>query len=162
MCLSAPKLSAIQWTSFKILGDIKFLQVSYFILIGVPLFAAYTKTPLNVIFEDIPITLKLGYLASLLISIAHMIFQGYCPKIIKRFESPNDLYRDMLEIKSLQARYLSDDSGFEVSISHCRSGFTNANQRFWFARLLCACFYFVGVALAVWVIGERTLVVLSA
>lgn len=91
-----------------------------------------------------------------------MIYQGYCPQIVRRFESPNDLYRDMLEIKALQHQYLSSDTGFTVGIEHCREGFTDANNRHWFARFLCAVFYWGGVMLAVWVIVERTYTVFSA
>ncbi len=162
MSEKAKSLTYIKWTSFLVLGNILFLKISYFILIGVPLFAAYQNLDLTHLFEGVPYTLKLGYLSSLFISIAHMIFQGFCPQIIKRFESPNDMYRDMLEIKSLQTQYLPNDTNFSFDINHCREGFFDANHKFWFARLLVAIFYWVGVALVLWVFGERTVAVLLA
>lgn len=157
-----PALSFIQWTSFNALSKIYFLRVSYIVLVGVPMLAAYQRTPIGQYFVDVPLTLKLGYFASLLISLAHMIYQGYCPQVIKRFESPNDLYRDMLEIKALQSQYLPEDANFRFDINHCRDGYTLANHKNWFARLVCAVFYGLGVILVTWVIVERTVSVFNA
>jgi|GEM_PF-2288835 len=154
-------LSWIPWIKFKSLSEIYFLRISYIVLVGVPLLAAVQKTTFGSFFGEVSITLRLGYLSSLLISLAHMIYQGYCPQIIRRFESPNDLYRDMLEIKALQHQYLPNDTGFTVGIGHCREGFNTANYRFWFARLLCAAFYWGGVVFFVWVVAERTYTVFA-
>ena len=155
-CKDGACLTWIPWVKFKSLSEIYFLRISYVVLVGVPLLAAIQNTSFGSFFGEVPITLRLGYFSSLLLSLAHMIYQGYCPQIIRRFESPNDLYRDMLEIKALQHQYLPSDTGFTVGIAHCRMGFTDANHKYWFARLLCAVFYWSGVTLAVWVIAERT------
>lgn len=94
--------SLLTWKRLSALGNIYFLRISYVILVGVPLWAAIQKVAFSEIFQDVPLTLRLGYISSLLLSIAHMIYQGYCPQIVRRFDSPNDLYRNMLEIKALQ------------------------------------------------------------
>ena len=149
------------WVSFKSLSNIVFLKISYAVLVGVPILATVTGSGWGQYFISLPITLRLGYFSSLLISLAHMIYQGYCPQIIKRFESPNDLYRDLLEIKSLQSQYLPNDEGFSFDIAHCRSSYTSANHRYWFARLLCTLFYWSGIALVALVVIERSITVFN-
>lgn len=86
-----------------------------------------------------------------------MVYQGFCPQIIKRFDSPNDLYKDLLHIKALQAQYLPDDKAFSFDISHCREGFEDSALKFWFARLLCGLFYIFGIALFAAVIALQAL-----
>jgi hypothetical protein len=153
----------MKWTSLKMLGNIYFLRVSYVILVGVPILAAYKNTPLNQVFDGVPIILKLGYLSSLLLSMAHMLYQGYCPEIIKRFESPNDLYRSLLEIKALQVQYIpSDHDKFDFSIEHCRQNFDIKNEKTSEIQLvICGFLYYIGGVLFALVILERTITVLG-
>ena len=154
-------LKVLPWTMFKSLNNMYFLRISYFILVSVPILAAFRSTSLGIYFGSLSLTSRLGYFSSLLLSFAHMIYQGYCPQIIKRFESPNDLYREMLEIKALKSKYLIEDKGFEFDIKHCCKGFTEANQKNWVARLICALLYGAGIALAGWVILENSLAILG-
>ena len=156
-----PTLKPFQWKRLSTLRNIQFLRISYAVLVIVPLIASVQSTPLGSFFQGLPWTMRLGYLASLLLSLAHMIYQGYCPQIIQRFESPNDLYRDMLEIKALQSQYLATDTAFAFDIAHCRSSFTSANHANWGARLICGLLYWSGVVLVLLVTFERSLVVLG-
>lgn len=150
-----------KWKQLSMLGNIQFLRISYAVLIIVPLAASVGSTALSEFFDGLPLTMRLGYFASLLLSFAHMLYQGFCPQIIKRFESPNDLYRDMLQIKALQTQYLKEDAEFVFSIAHCRDGFDTANKANWGARLVCGLLYVTGIALVVWIAVERSLVVLN-
>lgn len=156
-----PPLKWIPWKALQSLERIQFLRVSYIVLVGVPLLAAIQQTAIGSFFQQLPLTLRLGYFASLLLSLAHMIYQGFCPPLIKRFESPNDLYRDLLQIKALQVQYLPADAGFVFHIAHCRESFTDRNLANWGARLACALLYGSGVALVAWVVLERSLIVLG-
>ena len=156
-----PPLRAITWNALQSLERISFLRVSYVVLVGVPLLASLQQTALGEFFGKLPLTLRLGYFASLLLSLAHMIYQGFCPQLIKRFESPNDVYRDLLQIKALQATHLSEDTAFAFDLKHCRDNFTEKNLINWGARLGCALLYGVGIALVAWVALERSLVVLG-
>jgi hypothetical protein len=156
-----PALKRFQWKRLSTLRNIQFLRISYAVLVVVPLIATVQSTSLGSFFQGLPLTMRLGYLASLLLSLAHMIYQGYCPQIIQRFESPNDLYRDMLEIKALQTQHLASDTGFTFDIAHCRSSFMAANHASWGARLFCGLLYWGGVGLVLWVILERSLVVVG-
>ena len=67
--------------------------------------------------------------------------------IIKRFDSPNDLYRDLLQIKALQVQHLPTDANFEFDIKHCRVNFRRKDLQYWFARILCGVFYVTGIGL---------------
>jgi hypothetical protein len=155
-------LSRLPWTSFKSLNNMVFLKISYFILVGVPVLTIILQTSWGQFFGSLSLTLRMGYFSSLLLSLAHMIYQGYCPQMIKRFESPNDLYRDMLEIKSLQAKYLPDDTKFTFDITHCRNGYKTENYKYGLARLFCALFYWIGLIIILWVIVMRTIAVVKA
>lgn len=88
-----------------------------------------------------------------------MVYQGFCPQVVRRFDSPNDLYRDMLAIKALQQQYLPADTGFTFDIAHCRDGFDRANRAKPFARVCCGLFYYVGLTLFAWLVIERSLLV---
>lgn len=159
-----PKTPAIAWLTWKrlsTLGNIYFLRVSYVILVAVPIWATFQQKALAYFFNDVPLALRLGYFSSLLLSLAHMVYQGFCPQIIRRFDSPNDLYRDMLNIKALQSQYLTQDKGFEFNIAHCRERFRKANIANVAARVACGLFYGVGLVLVAWLVIERSLVVLG-
>jgi len=150
------------WKQLNILNNIHFLKISYVVLIVVPLLALLLKSPVSSLFNGVPLTLKLGYFAALILSVAHMIYQGYCPNIIKRFDSPNDLYRDMLEIKALQSQYLPNDKGFTFHIAHCREGFEKANNANFLARLISGILYLTGIVLVGYIAIERTAAVLGS
>ena len=77
--------------------------------------------------------------------------------IIKRFDSPNDLYRDLLQIKALQVQHLPTDTNFEFDIRHCRVNFQRKDLQYWFARILCAVFYVSGVGLFATVVFMQAL-----
>ncbi len=151
----------LKWKCLNSLGNVHFLQVSYIVLVGVPIWALIQEKTLGQIFSGVPLTLRLGYFSALLLSVAHMVYQGSCPQIIRRFDSPNDLYRDLLQIKSLQAQYLPEETGFVFDIEHCRSNFTTLNISNPTARIACGFFYGTGLLLFIWLVVERSAIVLS-
>jgi hypothetical protein len=154
------KLPKLDWKIFNALRKMQFLQVSYLVLVGVPIYAAIQHTSFGQFFGEMPITLRLGYFAALVLSIAHMIYQACCPEIVKRFDSPNDLYRNLLEIKALQVQCLPNDPNFDFSIEHCRDNFKLATTEKWLARLVCAFFYGAGLSLLILLFIERSWLVL--
>jgi len=86
----------MNWLTVRNFGTIKYFNLSYVVIIGVPLAVeAYrgmqfmlTSIELTTRF---PTTFKALYLASLSYAIAVAIYQFFCPSIIKRYES-EDLY----------------------------------------------------------------------
>lgn len=151
----------LTWKKLNAFGNILFLRISYAVLVGVPLWAAIQQVAFSDIFQDVPLTLRLGYFSSLILSLAHMIYQGYCPQVIRRFDSPNDLYRDMLQIKALQKQYLQEDAGFSFDIDHCRKNFKRLDVSASWARILCGLLYGAGLLIFAWLVIERTLIVLD-
>lgn len=158
-CWLRAKIDLITWKSLSLLGQIHFLKVSYAVLVLVPLLAHLQYSSLK--WYTLPLTLRLGYFAALLLSLAHMIYQGFCPPMIKRFESPNDLYREMLQIKALQTQHVPTDTGFQFTISHCRENFKKYNVSYWFMRLVCGVLYATGIVLLAWVVCSHALTVLG-
>jgi hypothetical protein len=149
---SATRLSRVRfprWTQMRLLGNIQFFKVSYAVLVAVPLLALlqHYVPRLPDTFRNMPLVLRLTYFSSLLLSCAHMVFQGFCPSIIRRFDSPNDLYRDLLQIMALQVQCLPEDKNFDFHIKHCRENFQRKDFQYWFARILCGFFYTTGIAL---------------
>jgi hypothetical protein len=141
-----PSRWMLPWKSLDGLSHIEFLKISYVVLLLIP-FVALVQHEVPQLPESLrrlPLVFRLLYFSSLFLSLAHMIYQGWCPPIIKRFDSPNDLYRAMLEIKALQTQYRSTDTEFAFDIKHCREGFVERNYANGFARLVCTAFYFVG------------------
>jgi hypothetical protein len=147
--VSVPPVPWLRWTQMRLLGNIQFFKVSYAVLIAVPLLALlqHYLPSLPDAFRNMPLLLRLTYFSALILSCAQMVFQGFCPTIIKRFDSPNDLYRDLLQIKALQVQYLSDDKTFDFGIKHCRDNFQHKDLQYWFARILCGGFYITGIGL---------------
>jgi hypothetical protein len=86
-----------------------------------------------------------------------MIYQGWCPAIIKRFDSPNDLYREMLKIKALQSKYLPGDTKLQFDLEHCRNNFTRYNFQQPFVRIVCAICYGIGAGLFLVVVTLQAL-----
>lgn len=151
--------SGFAWKSLDGFSHIQFLKVSYVVLVLVPFVALlqHEATWLPEGIKHMPLIFKLLYFSSLLLSLAHMIYQGWCPPIIKRFDSPNDLYHELLKIKALQSQYLPRDQEYDFDITHCRKNYQNYNYRYWFARSACGVFYLFGAFLFLVVVAMQTL-----
>jgi hypothetical protein len=146
------KFKFCKWTTLRSFGDSYILKVSYFSLAAVP-FIAKNLTKLGV--EDFPIYLKLLFFSSLLISIGNLFYSVFCPKLIKKFESPNEMYRANLEIYKLRKiTNISDD--FEGDHAHSVNGFKNNNFKASGARFICFCCLLLGGLFAFAFILERT------
>lgn len=154
------KLNGIlTWKSLDGVSHIQFLKVSYLVLTVVPFVALiqYEFTSLPLQLRHMPPIIRLLYFSSLFLSLAHMMYQGWCPPIIKRFDSPNDLYRALLEIKALQVQYLPTDAKFDFHIEHCRANFITSNLEHTFARIVCGILYMAGGLLFLIVVALQAL-----
>jgi hypothetical protein len=152
-------LGLLPWKALDGISHIEFLKISYLVLTLLPFVAViqYEVTRLPPWLRRMPLIFKLLYFSSLFLSLAHMIYQGFCPPIIKRFDSPNDLYYALLKIKSLQVKVLNTDPGFVFDIEHCRTNFQRYNLESWFARLTSSLFYIAGGGLFLIVVGMQAL-----
>ena len=140
-----------KWTTLRSFGESYILKVSYFSLAAVPLIA---KNIIKLGVEGFPVYLKLIFYSSLLISIGNIFYSVFCPKLIKKFESPNEMYRANLEIYKLRKiTNMSDD--FTGDYDHSIKGFRNNNYKAWFARFICFVCLIAGALLALALISER-------
>jgi len=57
-CNDGVCLTWIPWVKFRSLSEIYFLRISYVVLIGVPLLAAFQNTTFGSYFGEVPITLR--------------------------------------------------------------------------------------------------------
>lgn len=58
---------------------------------------------------------------------ANLLYGIACPAIVKRFESANDLYRDMLSIKE-KSEHLYPNDDFQVYHKHCVEAYRRADE----------------------------------
>lgn len=145
--------SLTSWPTLRAVGNLRVLKVSYVALAMIPFvkpiiqsLAAYGLDPSMA---------ARTYFAALSLAVANLIYDISCPSIIKRFESPNDLYERMLGIKLLSAAMYPKDM-FEADIEHCVRAYKRAARatpaaRFAVALLLATAGILLGL-----LILERT------
>jgi hypothetical protein len=145
------KAAFCKWTSLRSFGESHILKVSYFSLAAVPLIA---KNVIKLGIEGFPLYLKLIFFSSLLISIGNVFYSVFCPKLIKRFDSPNDMYRANLEIYKLR-KITNISDGFTGNYEHCIQGFRKNNHNACWARFTCFICLVGGLLLLFFLILER-------
>lgn len=151
------KSAFCKWTALRSFGESYILKVSYFSLAAVPFIA---KNTIKLGVEGFPVYLKLMFFSSLLISIGNVFYSVFCPKLIKKFESPNEMYRANLEIYKLRKIAKMYD-GFTGDFEHSIEGFRNNNYKACIARFICFLCLIAGGLLAFALILERSYVVLN-
>jgi hypothetical protein len=89
----------MNWNLIKNLGRVKYFNISYAVILVVPLLAnafelisEHLKSPLV-----IPVTIKSLYFASLVYALAIAVYQLRCPSIIKEYENIQDYIAKNLE-----------------------------------------------------------------
>lgn len=146
----------MNWWKLRSVGNLYVLKVSYVILIVSPLL---TKSEHITRFLDIePWLLAILFLASFSLALANLVYDIWCPIIIKRFPSPNDLYARMLEIKKL-ALWIYPDDDFKASLNHCKSAYETQSKSRWAARLACTLLFLISGAAFLVVFSYRGYVV---
>lgn len=110
------------WLKLRPVGNLIFLKVSYLAILFVPLIE--DNSLLLSIAGTSKVDIVLIYLSSISLAVANLLYDLKCPVVIKRFESPNDLYLKMLEIKDLSEKHYPDDS-FNASLEHCKRKFSS-------------------------------------
>jgi hypothetical protein len=106
----------MNWRTIKNFGQIKYFNISYVVLIIVPLLANTFET-LNEKYGyhlTVPDMVKSLYLASLIFAIAIAIYQYRCPQIIKEYENKQDYIAKNLE----QFKNKAPDLKFYIVLAH--------------------------------------------
>ena len=114
----------------------------------------------NVDFSD-KLVLALAYFGSLALALANLVYDLFCPAIIKRFDSPNDMYHAMLKIADLSWNLYPEDS-FDGSLKHCVSAYESQSNTLPKWRRICAWFFVLGACLIGLAIAMRSVSVLGA
>lgn len=151
-------LGFCRWTKLRASGETKILKVSYFTLLLVPMLANYSN---KLGIEGFPLYLKLLFFSSLFVSIGNVLYSIFCPKLIKRFDTPNDMYKANLDIYESRKRADIND-GFSGDYEHCMKGYKFHNYQNIPARFACFFCLVVGGVSALVLIIERSVWVLTA
>jgi len=114
-----PRDVVLKWTTVRGLGNIKYFNISYVVLLVVPIvFDMYEKAaPVMQWFgapAPFPITLRVLYAASFFFAIAIATYQYRCPKEIKKFGEAHEFITAQYEIfRRAQPQYRR-----EIVLSH--------------------------------------------
>lgn len=113
----------INWITLRAVGGIAVLKVSYAAVIALPIVASNSLLAGALGLSSWEIALV--YFSSVTLACANLLYDIFCPAILKRFNSPNDLYHKMLEIRALSKEQYPEDN-FEASLQHCKDAFSSA------------------------------------
>jgi hypothetical protein len=96
-------LNLFRWTTVRGFGNVKYFNVSYFVLFTVLLlFEFYEKgAPVMKFFgasQVFPLTLRAAYAASFMYAVAIALYQYFCPREIKRFGNLDEYVESQYEI----------------------------------------------------------------
>lgn len=115
-----------KWSSCRSVGNIALLKVSYLVLVLAPFAPAFIEEVRSLGLDTCQIFAL--YFSSLILALANAIYDIFCPSIIKRFESPNDMFRDMIAIKKLSSSVFPRSDKFVADYGHAEAGWRAANQ----------------------------------
>ena len=140
-----------EWWHLRSVGSLKALKVSYIALALVPI--VVENRLLSWIGGDKSV-LFCTFFGSLFLALANLLYDTMCPTVIKRFESPNDLYHKMLEIRKLSMEsYHGDD--FNASKEHCFNKYNTDSKAHPKIRLVCVSLFISSAVLLGYVILNR-------
>lgn len=91
----------MNWITIKYFGRVKYFNISYAAILVVPIYIDFAQKINNasgIDLANIPISIRLIYLASLLYAFGIAIYQYACPKIIKDYDKVQDYIRDNFNI----------------------------------------------------------------
>lgn len=149
----------MNWWNLRSVGNLYVLKVSYAVLLIAPFLSKHEQLTA---FLDMPTWLLATlFLGSLSLALANLVYDIWCPTIIKRFPSGNDLYFKMLEIKKLSWLLYPDDN-FDASKTHCLSAYETQSKSRCVARWLCTVFFLVAGAAFLVVFSYRAIVVVES
>jgi hypothetical protein len=149
----------VNWWQLRAVGNLYVLKISYVVLVAIPLLSKHRELAQALGFA--PWLMATLFTASFALGLANLVYDIRCPTIVKRFESPNDLYEKMLEVRARAVQLYPHDN-FDASLSHCKAAYSSASSSQPLSRWLCSCLFVTsGSAFAV-VFGYRACVVFGA
>jgi hypothetical protein len=146
------------WWSLRSVGNLSVLKVSYPALILTPYISEYKELSEWLHINNNKIMLS-AFFAGLSLAIANLLYDVFCPVIVKRFDSPNTMYRTMLEIKQL-SRVAEPYDKFDASLEHCTTSYNRFAEANAVAGCGCAVFYMISVTLFGFIFADRVWIVI--
>lgn len=147
------------WTALRAVGNVGALKASYAAFALVPLLT--TNDGLREVLGLSRWVLAAAYFGSLALALANLLYDTSCPAIVRRFDSPNDLYREMLAIKAMAvAAYPSDD--FQADLAHCKAAYAGAGHRAPVRRALTTVLFLLAATCTSLLLLNRTVTVVRA
>jgi hypothetical protein len=128
------------------------------VLTAIPFVSHYERVITLLGFQ--PWFLAAVFFGSLFLAVANLIYDAVCPTIVKRFASPNDLYKEMLCIGQMSRTLYSTDS-FDASLDPCKTAYTNASNEHPNWRFICRTLYVAASVLFAIVFAYRSWLVLT-
>lgn len=145
----------IKWSSCRTVGNLQILKVSYAALVLAPFMGAFIPELREIGFSTCQILAL--YFSSLSLAVANVLYDIFCPSVIKRFASPNDLFRDMVSIKDVSSRVYPRTDKFEARYEHAKNGWRSANESRKFANWLVMILFLLASALFLYLIVARSI-----
>jgi hypothetical protein len=139
------------WSSLRSVGNFALFKVSYVALLILPWvsrIAEYMKAGGYTYIGAI-------YFGDLFLALANLVYDIRCPAVVKRWESPNDFYIQMLDVAIKQKQSYPDDDWIG-NLEHSKSAYLRFAYSRPAARLVCVVLYFFGLSLLVYVLVERS------
>jgi len=124
----------MDWIKIRSFGKVKYFNLSYVVLIGMPLLAEVydyvhqllAKMSIAIpLLDGFPLTFKLLYLSSLLYAIGMALYQFFCPPLIKNFES------DLAYVRASQEIYERShpDKKFHIVLANLTDSQADVRQK---------------------------------
>ncbi|MFQ1701689.1 hypothetical protein ACJ5NV_13965 [Loktanella agnita] len=149
----------VNWWGLRSVGSIPALKVSYLVLFLVPVTARYDAvTEALGLYNWVMIA---SFFSSLCLAVANLIYDIFCPVIVKRFASPNDMYFEMLKIKEKSASLYPQDK-FDACLEHCQKSYFHFSESSGRAGKICAILFLSSAFLFAVIVLERLFQVLWA
>jgi hypothetical protein len=125
------KMRKIDWLTVRNFGRVKYFNLAYVVIIGMPLFAQAYEVMLRTLFKipfDItltfPFTFKLLYISSLCYAIGIALYHYFCPTIIKNHET------ELAYVDAAQEIYerAYPDRKYDIALTHLEDAQTDVRN----------------------------------
>jgi hypothetical protein len=131
------KMRKIDWLTVRNFGRVKYFNLAYVVIIGMPLFAQAYEVMLRTLFKipfDItltfPFTFKLLYISSLCYAIGIALYHYFCPTIIKNHET------ELAYVDAAQEIYerAYPDRKYDIALTHLEDAQTDVRNNLILSR----------------------------
>lgn len=139
------------WSSLRSLGNFALFKVSYVALLVLPWVSRIAEYLQSGGYTYIGAL----YFGDLFLALANLVYDIRCPSVIKRWESPDDFYIQMLDVAAKQQQCYPDDE-WVGNLEHSKAAYTRLAYSLPTTRALCASLYCVGLTLLSYVLVERS------